>query len=1286
MGPVSEKHNIVPFAGKDFGTWKYRVKLVLDDYDVLDCVEEDPPEVTAEWKKRDKKAKLIIAQFISDSHLEYIKEKGTSKLMWDTLIVSFERKGVANQNYLRRKLLTMKLEEGQSMETFFLQFDDIIRQLKSSGAVVENADVVSYLLMMLPPSYDSLTTALETLPADRLTLDVVKSRLMDEELKKRHRDSPSCSTDTKELTAFAGKHLQKFKYKCYGCGKIGHKKENCWKLKKNHAHNAEREVQKREQKRDEEVKQKKISFITSALNSTTCEGNTEIVWILDSGATDHLINDRSQFDVSKELIEPVIISVAKSGEHIKGLEIGNIQAVSLVGNTSIPIEIKNVLFVPNLRNNLLSVRRLEMAGVHVNFANGKAKLFKGEKLVGEAIRKDCLYEIVFINGKRMTNIASKNKEKDLCNLWHRRMGHLSIKNVLRLQNMVNGIPSFHEDMEFCEICVKGKQTRRPFNGGTKIRSRRPLEQIHSDICGPISPITWDRNRYFVSFIDDYTHFTMIHLIKKKSELLECFKKYEAMVTAQFGHKIIKLRSDQGAEYMSNNFKDFCRQKGIQLTPTMRYTPQQNGVAERMNRTLVEKARSMLLEANLSKNMWGEAVLTATYLTNRSPTQVLEKETPAEMWFLQKPNISKIRVFGCKAYVHIPQEKRKKFDAKSEENVMVGYAPNGYRLWNFRTKKVILSRDVIFVENKYKEDRHENYDTQHTKDQQVRYIEMDSNMNRSVEAEINNLQQQDGIDDIENKEAIQNRRQRRQPIWMKDYANMAFLVEDMTPNDYSEIKDSPDRTMWKKAISEEIDSHNKNNTWTIVDQPGGIKPIGCKWIFKIKQNENGDIIKYKARLVAKGFMQKHGIDYQETYAPVAKLTSIRIVLAVANQMNLNLHQMDVKTAFLNGYLQEDIYMTTPEGIDEHGKVCKLNKSLYGLKQSPRCWNTRFNDFILSLGFNRSRSDYCLYIYKGCETMFILLYVDDVLIVGNETEIKSIKEKLSEEFEMTDMGELKYFLGLHINRDMKNGILRINQKRCIENILKRFNMEECKGIATPIETNLKLLKGNGLLRTEKPFRELIGCLMYVMLGTRPDICLAVGFFSRFQETAEEEHWVCLKRVLRYLKHTINYELVFNKTENVKPIFGFVDADWGSDPNDRKSISGYLFKVYGCTISWTSKKQQTVSLSSTEAEYIAACSAACEVLWLKNILLDMNITINTPINIFEDNQGCIQIAKNPDTKRTKHIDIKHHFIREQINEGVINLVYIPTNDQLADVLTKGLPRVSFEKFRTGIGILII
>lgn len=498
---------------------------------------------------------------------------------------------------------------------------------------------------------------------------------------------------------------------------------------------------------------------------------------------------------------------------------------------------------------------------------------------------------------------------------------------------------------------------------------------------------------------------------------------------------------------------------------------------------------------------------------------------------------------------------------------------------------------------------------------------------------------------------------------------------------NDLQSRDDWESWREAIAEEFKSLEDNKTWKVVNLlPRDKKAIQSKWVFSIKDDG-----RYKARLVAKGCSQRPGFDYVETFAPVVKMESVRTILALANEFGYLVHQMDVKTAFLNGDLDEEIFMQLPK--DELGcsKVVKLQKSLYGLKQASRSWNKRFNDEINRLGFVALKSDSCVYQSKD-RGLTLVLYVDDILIIGKSiSNVKGIKTELGRLFQMKDLQDVKHFLGMEIKRDFQRSRLEISQEQYVEKVLKRFGMSECKPIGTPLDPNARWIKAKADELTSQPFKELLGCVQYLAITSRPDICAAVSALSKHQAAPSDAHWTGLKRILRYLRGTTTTKLVYAKKRDTLVLAGYADADFANDTDDRKSVSGYAFQVYGNLVSWSTKRQQTVSLSSTEAELVSLCTAVKESLWLTNLLNELGV-VNTSFTVMEDNIPCIQFAEEPRShQRMKHLDLKFMFIRDLIRSNKVQLQHIRSEDQPADAFTKGLPRIQHRKLLNTLNVRI-
>lgn len=473
-------------------------------------------------------------------------------------------------------------------------------------------------------------------------------------------------------------------------------------------------------------------------------------------------------------------------------------------------------------------------------------------------------------------------------------------------------------------------------------------------------------------------------------------------------------------------------------------------------------------------------------------------------------------------------------------------------------------------------------------------------------------------------------------------------------------------------------------------PPGAKTLGCKWVFKKKLKSDGSIDKFKARLVAKGYKQKKDIDYFDTFSPVTRISSIRILFALASIHNLVIHQMDVKTAFLNGELDEEIYMDQPEGYVVKGKehnVCKLVRSLYGLKQAPKQWHEKFDKVMLSNDFLINNADKCLY-YKsdGGSCVIICLYVDDMLIMGTNLEIvNETKSFLASSFDMKDMGTADVILGIKITRTADG--ISLSQEHYVEKVLKKFGHFECSPVVSPYDANVQLKKNRGECISQPEYAQIIGSLMYLTNCTRPDISYAVGRLSRYTQSPNKEHWTAISRVLKYLKGTLNYELKYAGFPSV--LEGYSDANWISDSDETKSTSGYVFTLGGGAVSWKSSKQTIITRSTMESEFVALEKASTEAEWLRNLLADIPLWKRpaSSVSMHCDSQAAIARAKNKTYNgKNRHIRLRHNIVKQLLENGVISIDFVRSELNLADPLTKPLSRRQVSDTSRGMGLMPI
>ena len=504
--------------------------------------------------------------------------------------------------------------------------------------------------------------------------------------------------------------------------------------------------------------------------------------------------------------------------------------------------------------------------------------------------------------------------------------------------------------------------------------------------------------------------------------------------------------------------------------------------------------------------------------------------------------------------------------------------------------------------------------------------------------------------------------------------------------------------WIDAMKDEMKSMKDNDVWDLVELPEGAKPIGCKWIFKTKRDSKGNVERYKARLVAKGFTQKEGIDYKETFSPVSSKDSFRTIMALVAHYDLELHQMDVKTAFLNGDLDETIHMVQLENFvsgDPKSMVCKLKKSIYGLKQSSRQWYHKFHQVITSYGFEANVVDDCVYHkFSGSKYIFLVLYVDDILLASSDIGLlHETKKFLTKKFEMKDLGDASFVLGIQILRDRSRGILELSQKSYIDKVLSRFGMKDSKPGDTPVakgdKFSLEQCPHNDLERKEMqkiPYASVVGSLMYAQVCTRPDIAFIVGVLGRYLNNPGMQHWKAAKRVMRYLKRTKDYMLTYRRSD-ILEIIGFSDSDFAGCQDSRRSTSGYIFMLAGGAISWKSAKQTLIASSTMAAEFIACYEASNHGIWLRNFVTGLRVVdgIDRPLKIHCDNNSAVLYSNNNrSSTKSKFIDIKFLVVKERVQDRQIVIEHIGTNSMLADPLTKGLTPKAFHEHTAHMGVI--
>lgn len=1335
----------------NYESWKFAVQALLDVDGLWDIVVGDERETDlAKRAALDRKAKARLVLAVDPVNFTHINSETTAKGVWDKLKSVFDDTGLSRRVGLLRTLISTRLDQCDSMEEFVNQITSNAQKLNGAGMKISDEWIASLLLAGLSPRFEPMIMAIES-SGVKVSSDQIKTQLLQDarptasashngESSMYTRNATTQRPNNKKTHHHENNHHhhhnggQQQSQKCFNCGKPGHYARDCRTSKRKDGGNGGNGGGYGGGGNGGGGSGGRFG---GGGNGGGARGRNEsnwsclkgeydaMAWYIDSGATAHMTSRCELLQNVCESSSSATVTVANNTT----LKVKGEGTVKLMTNNT-KVTIHKVLYVPEICANLLSVSAMVKKGMRLEFHQGGCDI---RDVNGETVATAKI-----VNGMYRLEVASSStvsrsfavKQDCTAMLWHKRLGHTGFDSLRRINS------SWISNGSSCETCILGKHSRQPFGDSATV-TKSVLEIVHSDVCGPMQVASLQSSRYFVTFIDDHSRKVVVYCLEKKSMVLEVFKEFKARAENQTGKKIGILRSDNGTEYCNHAMKDFLRSAGIMHQTTVPYTPEQNGVAERMNRTLVEKARCMLFEAKLSTKFWAEAVITAAYIINRIPSKSCKK-SPEEIWSTKAIDLTNIRIFGCKVMAHIPKEKRGKFDPKSRSCIFVGYCntSKGYRLYDEVTRKIFISRDVKFFEEENgaigEVDVAENNHFYLPKPIRNEVEEMTATIgnddgsndgsndgssdgrNDNDERDGGNESDGDGDDtehetddfldadyvpdtDVTLESVGEPRRSTRirNPVIRHGYVSHAVeadpvLRDPVTPD---QALSGNDADKWKKAMSDEYNSLIENGTWTLEDLPPGRKAIANKWVFKTKYGGDGRIDRYKARLVVKGCSQRKGIDYAETFSPVVRYTSIRFLIAIAAKMDLEIDQMDVVTAFLQGDLKEEVYMRQPDTFDDGtARVCRLQKSLYGLKQASRCWNEKLGAALLKAGLNRSRTDTCIYSrINGSDVLIVAVYVDDLLIFSSNAQSKQrIKDQLQATFKMTDNGKAKFILGMHIERDRAAGTISINQHKYLNEILERFNMADCNPVSTPVDVNAKLStemapKDEAGIEEMRliPYQEAVGSVLFAAQISRPDIQYAVNMVSRYNHNPGRAHWNAVKRILRYLRGTINMKLTYRR-DDPKPLHGFCDADWANDVADRRSVTGYVFIMQGGAVSWNSRKQQTVALSTTEAEYMAMAAATQEAIWLRNLQNELFSHTHT-ITIYGDNKSALMLSEKTTTfhPRTKHIDIKHHFIRDEVTNGTVQFTHTRTEDMTADTLTKAISAAQHIKCREGMNL---
>ncbi|PKU66914.1 Retrovirus-related Pol polyprotein from transposon TNT 1-94 [Dendrobium catenatum] len=1257
-----------------------------------------PIPSSAQWYLTDHILSAALCSTITAPILPYIINLESTAAIWAVLETRFQSSNRSKVTQLKNTLHNFSLKN-LTMHQYLAENKAIVDQIAVAGSVVDTEDIILYILNGLPNLYQPFKTAIQTM-LHPISLDQLYPLLLSEEINLASDASHNNTAPDPAiaLSATRGNYRKNRNRQNYSaprtarnpanqyiiyqiCLKKGHSAQDCW-----HRMNSQ--------------------YVPATVNNSSkaLVANPESVynnWLLDSGATSHLTNSMENMSISNSYQGTDNITVG-DGQTVKIAHTG----AGLLPTPSRKLTLNQLFHTPDLHYNLLSISRLikdNNVSILFNPHSFVLKDLQTKKILLQGPCLNGLYQVPTTRSTDRHQALSAIAPKP--NLWHSRLSHPHnrILHTIANNNPHLSISSLSSN---CMSCKSSKGHKLSFDKSAT-RHVSLLSLIHSDVWGPAPVVSIQGFRYYVIFVDDYSRFTWIFPLKQKSEVTDVFINFKKKIETYTSHTIKSLRTDGGMEFMNKSFQQFLIKHGITHQVSCPYTPEQNGVSERKHRHIIETTRTLLHAASIPYYHWPDAALTSVYLINRMPSSVTFNTSPFELFHHVKPDYGHLRVFGCACFPLAPSHTRHKLQPKANINVFLGYSDTykGYKCLDRLTNRIFISRNISFDESYFPFAHSSSVPSQHMEPPppgllipvsapstkvygkqdlqasrpppQLTSADPNQPATSSSEPDTSNLPNDVRLEQQHHHMITRKQTGSLKPRVRLNLCHTSNINSLLAPSNFTEASKTIE---WRQAMAMEFYALQKQGTWSLVSPPSNVPVLGSKWTYRLKLHSDGSIAKHKARLVALGNQQEYGIDYTETFSPVAKLPTIRILLTIALYNEWKVQQLDVANAFLHGNLSEKVYMHQPKGFEDKlypNHVCCLHKAIYGLKQAPRQWYNTFTSHLVSLGFTHSNADPSLLVFKHNDIqIYLLMYVDDILITGNNpTLISDIISKLSVQLTMKHLGEASDFLGIRINLH-SNGYF-LSQYNYAYKILQQVHLTECKPLANPACTKAPAnLAPDPVIHDPGIYKKITGSLQYLTI-TRPDIAHSVNQLSQHMHNPLTLHFYLLKRLLRYIKGTLSYGLPISKS-NLN-LTSFSDADWAGDPLSRRSTSGYCSFLGTTLINWTVRKQHTVARSSMESEYRALASLTADVLWLRRLLQDFGISQQAPTTMYCDKTSAIALANNPVFHaRTNHIEIDQKFIREHIQNNTVRLLPISTTDQVADIFTKSLSTPRFQQLR--------
>ena len=984
---------------------------------------------------------------------------------------------------------------------------------------------------------------------------------------------------------------------------------------------------------------------------------------------------------------------------------------TLIGHNGrrVEVELHDVTVLPHIERNLISIPKLVKAGYGVYFHKTGAYIFDSDsKLVITGKFENDLFSVSFQPAGSPTDAVYFNTSKPAPLMtWHRRLGHLSLNALRWLAKHAVGIRFSDLHEEDCADCSEANIKRKPHPHLGNLSSA-PGFGLHMDLDhADVRSI--DQKQYSLTIVDDASRFVFCDPIRLKDDTKLIVQRKIALIERHTGQKVMWIRCDRGGEFMA--LRQWCESKGIAFTHSGAGEHAQNPVAERMHQNIQHKARAMMTTANWPESRWPHAYQYATEIVNVSPARANSHLTPYAIWHSKLPDYDATRTFGCLAVARKKpkNEKAPTIHRRGVRCVFTGLHPESktYLLLRLSDLQPIDNYNVDFFEHQfpfYGDRLIPNDSSAHSSGKPA----VTNSGNETANSGNSTEELPTSSSGNETSGSVRRSKRKITPS-LKSLANFtafcrvaspaeklqalaAYVVHNADPNNRREAMKSANWFQWKQAEREELNSLLANCTWVLVDRKPEMNVIDTRWLYKTKLNPDGTIERYKCRLVARGFQEK-AENLEDTYSSTLKMNSIRTVFAIAAIHKLLVHHLDIKTAFLYGKVTKETFLKQPPGYEDTERpnaVCRLIKSIYGLRSSPLIWLNELRSTLRACGFTQCVSDPCVLINERTGVI-TACYVDDLLLLGcNEEAMAEVKAKLASKYTLKDFGLCKRIVGLNVEWT-EEGIL-LHSQSYIRSMLENFNMTECRSHPIPMNPGLRLAPVDRVFQEEHkellhklPYRALIGSLLYAVVTTRPDIAYAVSYLSRFNDCYTIDHWKAAKQVLRYLAGTRDLGLFFRYgEEGAAPTLElYSDADFAMCEDTRRSVGGTVVLLNGCVIGYSSRRHKMVTRSTCEAEYVQLSDSVSDSLWFSSLLGELGYPQNH-VSVYEDNQSAIKLASTERiTDRNRHIDIRYHQVREKVADGRVVLRYCNTTDMLADTMTKALHKGPFFAHRDGLGM---